>query len=274
MWKAIKLILIYFVMQILGTLTATPIATLYVYFTTGGFDTYQSSQLAAIPAMILGFAYMALYLWKKNYLTGDSALYDPTSARVLGWSVLGGVSVMWLGEFVTSSLAFLPDWMEATFTNMSGSVMGFISLAVLGPVLEELLFRGAVTKELLKRYKPGTAIVLSGLLFGLFHINPAQVVGAMISGFFFAWLYYRTRSLVPGIVLHILNNGLAAWLMAAHPEWNDLSFRQLLNSDALYFALLAVAAVALLLSLRMLRRCTYVSPAAPAAEAEVTNNNP
>lgn len=272
MWKAIKLILIYLVMQILGALTATPIATLYVYFTTGGFDTYQSGQLSTIPTMILGFVYMAFYLWKKGYLTGDSALYDPTSGRVLGWSVLGGVSVIWLSEFVTSNLSFLPDWMEATFTGMSGSVMGILSLAVLGPILEELLFRGAVTKELLKRYKPGTAIVLSGLLFGLFHINPAQVVGAILIGFFFAWLYYRTRSLVPGIVLHILNNGMTVWTMAQHPEWNDLSFRRLLDSDALYFSLLVVSVIVLLLSLRMLRRCTYVSPAAPATETEVTNN--
>ena len=36
-------------------------------------------------------------------------------------------------------------------------------------VLEELLFRGAITKELLRRYSPAKAILFSGLIFGIFH---------------------------------------------------------------------------------------------------------
>ena len=89
---------------------------------------------------------------------------------------------------------------------------------MVGPIVEELLFRGTVTKLLLSRYKPWVAIVLSGLLFGIYHMNPVQIVAASFSGFFLGWLYYRTRSLVPCIVVHILNNSLSVWGSLQFPD--------------------------------------------------------
>lgn len=256
MWKAIKLIVIYYVMQILASFTATPIILAYEYFSTGTIDPTAAGSTAAIPTLYLGFIYMAWYLWKKGYLTGDADLYHPTSPMPMTCAVLGGVGVIWIGDWLTSSLPFLPDWMEQTFQTMTDNVWGILGISLLGPVLEELLFRGAITKELLRQYKPWVAIVVSGLLFGLFHINPAQVVGAIPSGIFFAWLYWRTRSLVPGIVLHVLNNSLCVWIMVRHPEWNNQSFRHLLGSDGLYYALLAASVLVLAVTVWIMNKRT------------------
>ena len=76
MKTAIKLVLIYFLMQIVGALFAGPFCLLYTYFAYGTFDMDKAGQIAVAPTMLLGFVFMGLYLWRKNYLTGDKHLYS------------------------------------------------------------------------------------------------------------------------------------------------------------------------------------------------------
>ena len=74
-----------------------------------------------------------------------------------------------------SHLTFLPDWLSDTFDLLQSGWLGIIC-SYIGTHFEELLFRGAITKVLLKKYNPLVAILISGLIFGIFHMNPAQVV--------------------------------------------------------------------------------------------------
>ena len=57
-----------------------------------------------------------------------------------------------------SELTFLPNLLDQTFDILQSGWLGILCISVLGPVLEELLFRGAITKELLRRYSPAKAI--------------------------------------------------------------------------------------------------------------------
>ena len=59
-------------------------------------------------------------------------------------------------------------------------------------------------------HKAWVAIIASALIFGVVHGNPAQIPFAFLLGVMFGWLYYRTRSLLPGIIGHVLNNSIAA----------------------------------------------------------------
>ena len=187
MKTAIKLVLIYFVMQILAALLVMPFTMLYSYAVNGTIDDTSTAALA--PSMLLGFVGMGAYLWRKGYLKGDKRIWSPVSVAYLGWSAVIGLATIFLIDFVMSKLSFLPDWMGATFDVLQSGWLGIICISVLGPVLEEMLFRGAITKVLLQKYSPVKAVILSALIFGIFHINPAQVVGAVLSGVLFAWLY-------------------------------------------------------------------------------------
>lgn len=254
MKTAIKLILIYFLMQLLGALTAGPLAVLYVYVTTGGLDAALAQTLSLAPALLLGIVYMTLFLWKAGYLANDGRLYALTGVPCLLWSLLAGVSAMFLTDVAVSYLTFLPDWMEQTFDVLQSGWLGIVCVAVLGPILEELLFRGAVTKALLQKFSPAVAILLSGLLFGLFHINPVQVVSASLIGFLLAWLYWRTRSVVPGILIHILNNSFSVYLSLNYPEVENV--KELIGTEALIAGIVGAVAV-LGLSLRQLRKWNF-----------------
>ena len=248
---SIKLVLIYFVMQILGALTAGPVTMLFVYVIDGELDVAEAQRLALAPTMLFGFFYMGWYLWRKGYLEDDGARYGFPSLGFMGWTVLAGASAIVLLSGLNAVLTFLPDLMEQTFDVLQSGMTGVACIALLGPVLEEMLFRGAVTEELLRRYRPATAIVLSGLLFGLFHINPAQVVSACFMGFLLAWLYWRTRSLIPCILVHVLNNSFSGWSTLTFPEADSL--RDVMGQPA-YLIGLAVAACLFLVAVMRLRR--------------------
>lgn len=65
MKTAIKLALIYFLMQILGALTAGPFCMLYVYITTGSMDAEVAQKLTIAPTLLLGIVYMMLICGEK-----------------------------------------------------------------------------------------------------------------------------------------------------------------------------------------------------------------
>ena len=247
MKTAIKLVLIYFVMQILAALLVMPFTMLYSYAVNGTID--DMSAVALAPSMLLGFVGMGAYLWRKGYLEGDKRIWSPVSVAYLGWSVVIGLATIFLIDFVMSKLSFLPDWMGATFDILQSGWLGIICISVLGPILEEMLFRGAITKVLLHKYSPVKAIIFSALIFGIFHINPAQVVGATLSGVLFAWLYYKTGSLVPGILVHILNNSLSVVLSLHYP---DVKYTSDLLGEPAYWICLAVAVVLFVVSCKVM----------------------
>ena len=169
MKTAIKLALIYLAMQILGALAVGPFTMIYAYVKYGTVD--RASEFALAPTLLAGFVFMLIYLWQKGYLTGDKRLYSPVSVSYLSWSAMMGISMIYLIDFLMSHLTFLPDWLSDTFDLLQSGWLGIICVAILGPILEELLFRGAITKVLLKKYNPVVAILISGLIFGIFHTS-------------------------------------------------------------------------------------------------------
>lgn len=249
MKTAIKLVLIYFLMQILAALVAGPLSILYTYIAYGVLDMGKAGEIVLAPAMLLGFIFMGLYLWRMNYLTGDKRMYSFISSSYLGWSLVIGVSAIFLIDFLMSYLTFLPDLLNEQFDLLQSGWLGIVCIAVFGPILEELLFRGAITKVLLKKYSPTEAIVISGLIFGIFHLNPVQIVGACLSGFLFAWIYYRTGSLIPGILIHILNNSLSVWLGL---NYADVDTTAELLGEPVYMICLVAAVLLFLLSFKKL----------------------
>ena len=85
--------------------------------------------------------------------------------------------------------------------------LGFIVGGILAPIVEEIVFRGVLVGGLLRmRQKPWVAILLPALIFALFHGTYTQFVGTTLFGIVCGWLYWRTKSLLPGILIHITTN--------------------------------------------------------------------
>ena len=86
-------------------------------------------------------------------------------------------------------------------------------MAGLAPLVEELMFRGLVYGWLESRWNSGVAWIVSSLVFAAAHWEPAHIVLVLPLGLLFGWLRWRTDSLVPSLVAHVVNNAFA--VMAA-----------------------------------------------------------
>ena len=82
----------------------------------------------------------------------------------------------------------------------------FLAAVVVAPLIEEAVYRGFILGGLLRRYSAPTAILVSAVLFALAHLNPYQFVTAFSGGLLLGWIYVRTRSLWPCVILHALTN--------------------------------------------------------------------
>jgi len=112
---------------------------------------------------------------------------------------------------VIKTLYPLSNFMEQEWVNMvrKNFLLGGVYIIIIGPVLEELLFRGVFLYGFLRRYSTTRAIFLSSLLFGLFHLIPVQVINSFLLGLLLAWWYIRIGSIRIAILGHVLNNLIA-----------------------------------------------------------------
>jgi sodium transport system permease protein len=89
----------------------------------------------------------------------------------------------------------------------------FVVLGVLPAVAEELAFRGFILSGLRRRFPPGAAVVFSSILFALYHFNVFQLLPAFVLGLVLGTLALRTGSVLPGMLFHMLHNGLLVGLV-------------------------------------------------------------
>lgn len=124
----------------------------------------------------------------------------------LGLLFLISFSFSFIDSFIDDVIN-LTNINASTFNVLDHSVLGVVSTCLLGPLAEEITFRGTIERKLLKwKRNPWIGILISALLFGIMHINPSQVESAFIFGVLLGWLYYKFGSVKPCLALHILNN--------------------------------------------------------------------
>lgn len=120
----------------------------------------------------------------------------------------------------------IPDLVGAeTFLAIMRHPLGLLTIAVLGPLSEELLFRGGVQTDLQRRHSDQgvwVPIALSAAIFALIHMNPAQMPVAFVLGGYLGYAYWRTGSLVAPVCIHVFNNSQACLLALLFPEDDSL----------------------------------------------------
>ena len=243
MKKSIILVLLYLLIQSIAALgLALGLGIMYQ-------EPSNQEEWATIIALLLADVVMGAILIWKGYLS-DRQLWNPTTATCLGWTIVAGSSAIFIADAISSLADFLPDWLENTFSNIETNWAGILAIAIVGPILEEMLFRGAITTTLLKTYSPKKAIIYSALIFGFFHLNPAPILVATLLGLLLGWLFYKTHSLIPCIIVHILNNSLSVYLSQAYPKAE--SFQDIIGLVP-YFVCLTIAVLLLALAIKKLK---------------------
>ena len=217
-----------------------------------------------IATMVL-FSVVSIVLFlKMGWAEASRSYLQSRPWDVLLWSVVAS-----LGAIVPSLLlqGLIPEWtgwakdiVDQTNQQLEGLMSipgGYMVIALLPPVVEELVFRGAVLRSLLewKPEKKWAMIALSALFFSLVHLNPAQMPHAFLIGLLLGWMYTRTGSIVPGVAYHWANN-TAAYVMF-HLYHNPESLQDIVGPGmrpamlALLFSLCILIPALFQLNLRM-----------------------
>jgi membrane protease YdiL (CAAX protease family) len=95
---------------------------------------------------------------------------------------------------------------------------GFVVLALLvgigAPVVEEIFFRGLLQPAAVRRFGPAGGVAFTALFFGAAHLQPLQFPALAVFGLVLGVLAHRTGRLGPGIVAHVVFNGLTLVALA------------------------------------------------------------
>lgn len=133
--------------------------------------------------------------------------------RRVGWRpiVLGTLGALLVSVAVTQ-LGIEPKGVKQALEVARDPAMFLVSLAVmagLAPLVEEAVFRGLLYGWVAGRWGTVAGWLVSSLAFAAAHVEPAHVILVLPLGLWFGWLRRRTDSLLPSLVAHMVNNGIA-----------------------------------------------------------------
>lgn len=163
--------------------------------------------------------FLSIWLWKIRRREPELQIPAPPHMLLkipvitLG---MNGISSLWFIfiSFFLESIPLISNSLESfddTWSTIDSEPYSWVLLSVVlaGPIVEELLFRGIMFHYLEKIKRGWFPILISGVVFGLWHLEPVQVVYAALLGIILGIVYAKTRDIRLTFALHILNNFLS-----------------------------------------------------------------
>lgn len=176
------------------------------------------------PSLLVSDALVIILLLAMKYC-GVKELFKTVPAIVLLMTMVFGLCGMTAVDLIASSFD-IPNVLADQFEAMSKTISGFLGICIIGPIMEEIMMRRIILKEMEKATKSmWGGILISAALFAVIHINPIQVVFAMPAGIILGWIYCKTGSLLVPICLHILNNTISFISMRIGSDSDVLSVK-------------------------------------------------
>lgn len=171
-----------------------------------------------LTMMLFSVLAVALFLWQKWAVVSRHWIRTRPWI-VLVWCVLAALGSIIPSAWFQDQMPELPNIVEEEFDMILRNRYGYFIIGLLAPLAEELVFRGAILRSLLKwNSRPWVAILISAVLFSAAHMNPAQIPHTLLIGLLLGWMYYRTDSIVPGVVFHWVNNTVAYVIYNLYPN--------------------------------------------------------
>lgn len=154
--------------------------------------------------------------------------------QVVKYLVMGGLLIIVIQPVIIylgylNSLIPIPDTfsdlqvsqyeMIEDFLRTEGIIwFGLLNIALIPAICEELLFRGYILRAFEKSWGPIVAVLISGLIFGMFHIQLGNIFPLATLGVVLALMTWLSGTLWPAVVAHFINNGAAVLVGSQYPE--------------------------------------------------------
>ena len=188
--------------------------------------------------LALGYLLISIVYFGKHFVDLSFGRIERRMVwPAVGMSVLVAVAYLFVSFFVISMLDIYLFMEESESLNKSdpnlfSGIVGILHSCIIVPIVEEIGFRGIFLAGLLKsRCRPWLAILITAIVFALFHMSLVKIISSFGFGIIIGWLYWHTGSIIPGIVIHIVNNSLCIVF-----AFKDLS----IDSLAIWWVILVV----------------------------------
>lgn len=200
---------LYLVRSILTPLAGPQFGILVGQFVAIGGGALAYRRIAAVELPHWPNMNLAFYTWKNALL-----VVATTVVLAVGANLVFELSAK-LFPALNKQAEQYSKVVQRLFVDAEGlnQVFGIAALVLAAPFCEEFLLRGTILPEQLRSQTTKEAIVLNGILFAAFHLNPVNFLPLAILGAFFAHLTCVTASLIPAISAHAVLNFFNGVLM-------------------------------------------------------------
>ncbi|QNO14036.1 CPBP family intramembrane metalloprotease [Alkalicella caledoniensis] len=225
-WNILKVLLIHSLIGLPYIFVVTIIYAMmweargYVENLNSNIDAMMTTQL---PMSMIFAGIVSFFIYKRMMKKRKRNIFEVSRFKKLSWdkaivSFVAGMAFIFLSSIMLSLLStLLPSALEIHEENMLGLEQGgvlllFLSVGIVAPFIEEIMFRGIIFDELETKVSLRTTIILQGLLFGLYHMNIAQGVYTSVMGIFLGLSLIWTGSIWAPILIHLGNNLFSLFL--------------------------------------------------------------
>ncbi len=169
------------------------------------------------------FLFTYIFLQRNGYLNDDyfhpirsGKVTFPNICRYVFYALMispianliASIAGLIFTDSTLQSISEIPLWLSIVY------------VSILGPIGEEMLFRGTAAYGYSRRNGKVAAAVISALMFGLFHMNFLQASYAFVLGLIFAFVALNENSILPVIMMHIANNSISTLFDNIHLSEN------------------------------------------------------
>ena len=166
---------------------------------------------------------------------------DSQAGSIIAWSILG-VFLAYFAQTISVAIETylfgVPAGSENTqgIMNIARAFPLFIIIpALIAPILEEIIFRKIIFGTLYKRINFFFAAVISAVIFGIIHGEPAHLLIYASMGFVFSFLYVKTKSILTPIIVHMSMNSISVLVQFnLDPEDIERMMRDLENMKTIF----------------------------------------
>lgn len=222
----IIIITVFFTYQLLGSL--------FVFITFGEkFLELENMFLGRLITIVSQFLLILIPIYLLNYLAGNT-FFDGFNLKKTNFiyyflAFVGIIVVqpalqyyMFLQEKIIENLPFNTNIIESiksisnqleeyTIKLVSANSLNelfivIVAIALTPAICEEFMFRGLILNTLLKSGRIKLSIILTGLIFAIFHFHPFNIIPLFFLGIYLSIITYYSRSIYPAIMVHFVNN--------------------------------------------------------------------
>jgi len=133
-----------------------------------------------------------------------------------GWGIYFLIAQIVVVALTASNLIDVNEKQEILFSTNSyglGLFLAFVTIVILAPLVEEILYRGILFGNLSKKINPFLAAIIASLIFGVFHGQLNVGIDTFFMSMVSCYLVWKTDSIWPGVFLHISKNLIAFVLL-------------------------------------------------------------